>query len=252
MVDACFVEVVVDPTKVYLTFASLSIAFLSIFILRRFSLSNKGKISLMYTHLASLFFPISLFTTTLACGFLCLPCLEGPGGMALLALPTTLILSTIAGFVVIPGYFMVSRKSLLIKNNSLNTFLIRQTKKLKMKTPSLYILNMAKPVAFSFKTFASGIFLSVGLTDILKKKEIEAILFHELSHIKSKSSIFKISTNLMKFSPLSLISLLKSFNVDLNQDERRADDFVIRMQGSDIYLQSAKNKIDAWNSESRG
>lgn len=246
--SSCLVAVPVDSFKFFFAAVSLSLAVLTILLLRKYSFSKKTKVSLIYAHLTSLFFPFVLFTTNMACGFFCLPCFENPAGLALLALPTTLLFSTVVGFVVIPGYYMLSRKSFLVKNNSLDVFIKKQAQKLNMRAPSLYLLKMAKPVAFSFKSVVAGIFLSVGLLDILKKKEVEAILLHELFHIKQKSSVFKLSAHLMRFSPFSL---LKSFNAELGVEEERADCFAREKQGTENYLVSAKRKIGAFNQEAK-
>ncbi len=245
MIDACFAPVPEDYIKIFLSIASFSVALIAIFILKKFNLSNKSKISLIYLHLSSLFFPFTLMSTNLACGFLCLPCYENPLGLVILSLPTTLVSSAIAGFFVVPGYYMISRKSFLIKNNYLNSYFTSHAKKLNIRPPSFYIINIAKPLAFSFKTFTSAVFLSVGLLDILKKKETEAVILHELFHIKEKSSVLKFSAHLMKFSPFSII---RNFNAECEAEEKKADEFAIETQGTAKHLISAKRKIKEWDS----
>lgn len=243
MINACFAEVPVDQMKFLLALGSFSISILAIFLLKTFPLSNKRKIPLIYTHLAGLFFPFVLFSTNMVCGFLCMPCFESPAALAILALPTTLLIATVAGFVVIPGYYMFSRKSFLVKNSSLTSFVSFYSKKLRMKPPSLYVLDISKPLAFSFRSFRSAIVLSVGLLDILTKRETEAVLLHEISHIKEKSSVVKLSSALMRFSPFSFF---KNFHADVGMEEERADGFVREIQGTARHLLSAQKKIDAF------
>lgn len=247
MINACFAEVPVDQMKFLFAVASFSVSIFTIFLLKKFSLSNKAKISLIYTHLAGLFFPFILFTTNMACGLLCLPCFESPMTLALLALPMTLLIAMLAGFVVIPGYYVFSRRSFLVKNKSLTSVLSSHSKKLNIKPPSLYLLDIARPLAFSFRSFRSAVVMSVGLLDILTKRETEAVLLHELFHIKEKSSVFKLSTFFIRFSPFSL---LKNFYADLNGEEKNADGFVKDVQKTEKYLDSAKRKILDFRKES--
>lgn len=242
MTDACFLAVSADQTKIFLAAASFVFATVSIFFLRK-NFSNKIKISLIYTHLATIFFPFVLFSTNLACGAWCLPCFNEPVSLVFLSLPTTLLFAGIAGFVAIPGFYLFSRKSYPLRQKSLAGFVSFHAKKLQMKAPKLYLLDRAKPVAFSFKTFRSAIFLSVGMLDILTKKEIEAVLLHELYHIKSKSSLFKFSSHLLKFSPFSI---LKNFSTELSEEEKKADGFVESMQKTAIHLLSAKRKSEGF------
>jgi len=83
--------------------------------------------------------------------------------------------------------------------------------------------------------------MSVGLLDVLNKKEVEAIILHELAHIKNRSSILKVSNLIFKFSPLSIIA---KFNGDTNSEEKRTDEFAIKMQKTRRYIDSSKRKLD--------
>ena len=87
----------------------------------------------------------------------------------------------------------------------------------------------------------SAIFVSKKLLSILNRKELEAVLLHELAHISSKSSVFKVSAFLMNFSPLSIFN---SFGGDLTLEEKKADEFVIKMQKTNRHLLSAKRKME--------
>ena len=241
MTGACFLEVSPDPAKLILSLVSFSLAVLIIVVLRKFRLSTKARVALIYSHLSSLFFPFALFSTNLACGFMCLPCFESPLSLALLSLPTTLLLSALAGFVVIPAYYMRSGRAALLANSALSRFVRKQARKLRMRPPSIYILDMVRPVAFSFRTFRSAIVLSVGLLDILSRKEQEAVALHELSHLRSATSLFKLSASLMRFSPFSF---LKNFSREVGEEERKADVFVVASQGTGRHLKEAKRKME--------
>ncbi|MEF9475847.1 MAG: M48 family metalloprotease [Candidatus Mariimomonas ferrooxydans] len=245
MVDACLIQAVGDPFKLTLAGISILIAFSILITLKRFDFSNKGKIALIYIHLSAIFFPIGLFSTSAVCGFLCLPCYGDPVGLAIAALPTTFLMSTLAGFVIIPTYYILNNRKRQIREGFLIETVTKHSKRIGIKPPSVFLIDRAKPVAFSFKFLKSALFVSVGLLDILNKKEKEAVLIHELAHVKFKSSIFKLSTFLMKFSPFSII---KSFNQDLTEEERRADNLVCDIQGTKKHLLSAKRKIQEWES----
>ena len=99
---------------------------------------------------------------------------------------------------------------------------------------------MSRPLAFSFRSFTSAVFLSVGMLEILKKKEVEAVLLHELFHVKSRASVFKLTSALIKFSPLSF---MKNFHGELGKGEGEADSFVREAQGTSLHLESAKRKM---------
>ncbi|MBI4173382.1 MAG: M48 family metalloprotease [Candidatus Aenigmarchaeota archaeon] len=245
-VDACFVQVALDPTKYWLAGAGLAVALASLLALKRFQLSGKGKIGLIYLHLTSLFFPLAVFATNQACGMLCLPCFESPAGIAVLALPSALALGAIAGFVVIPSYFLLTGRNVRLADKSLLAFVRRQSKRMGIRQPRMYAAKDAKPYAFSFRTFRSAVVLSVGMLDILNRKEIEAVILHELAHLQSRASAFKVSAYLMRLSPFWLF---KGFSAELNQEELAADAFASAAQGSARHLNSAKRKLAAYRKE---
>ncbi len=239
-VDACLMQVAFDPTKYVISAIFIVIAAASLFSMRRFRIPNKGKIALIYIHLTSLFMPVSVFAANEACGMMCLPCFENPAGIAVLALPSAMLFSAAAGFVVIPAYFFASGRNVKINGTRITKFISRHSRLLNIRAPKVVAVNSPKPFALSFRTFRSAIVLSVGLMDILHKKELEAVLLHELAHLKNRASLFKLSAFLMSFSPFSVF---KSFNNELNMEEFEADSLVISVQRTNKYLLSAKRKI---------
>lgn len=241
--EACLIESVADPAKIILSAVSIGVAALLLFVLKEYKLTTKKKIALIYGHLTSLFFPLVIMGTTAVCGFFCLPCGSDMLILTLYALPSTLLVSTIAGFILIPSYYLYSSRGNEIKSGYFKSFIKSSSRKLGIKEPKFYVLNKAEPVAFSFKNLMSGVFVSAGMFDVLRKKELEAVILHELAHIKLQSSIFKMSAFLMKFSPFSL---MKSFTGDFEEEELKADEFVVKKQGTDKYILSAKNKTSEW------
>jgi len=237
----CFAGITIDGNKLFLTGISVSIMFVTLLVLKRTKTSTKIKISLIYAHLTALFFPFVLFTTNVACGTFCLSCYSNILQMVAISLPTTLILATISGFLVVPTFYIVSSKKMEIRGGEIVKFVKKYSRKLGMKMPKIYAVNRAEPIAFSFRSFKSAIFLSVGLLDILNKKEIEAILLHEIAHINIRSSALKLSTSILRlFSPLSVLA---RFSHDSTREEFLADKFAINEQKTEMYIRSAKEKI---------
>lgn len=235
----CFAGFVIDD-KILLAVFSLALSVISLIVLKKANVPNKGKIGLIYAHLAFLFFPPVLLTTSVGCATTC-AC--DPGSIwqvTAIALPSTLAFAGLASFVVIPGMFLFMNRSREIKRGWARKFISSHAKKLGIASPKIYALDKGEPSAFSFRTWRSAIFLSVGMTEILNKKELQAVLLHELAHIANKSSLLKVSSYMLKFSPLSL---LKNFHHELDDEERLADEFVARIQKSRVWLDSAKRKV---------
>ena len=238
---ACFIGIPIDHTRILLTLLSFSAALVTFAIMNRYKLSTKLKVSFIYAHLITLFFPFVLFTTNIACGMTCSSCYTNVYSLVAYSLPTTLIASTLAGFVLIPSMFVFTNQKREIKSGELMGFVRNYSRKLNIQIPKIYVVNKAEPVAFSFRSFKSAIFLSIGLLDLLDRKEIEAVILHELAHIQQKSSIIKFSNKILNvFSPLSIVA---RFSRDSNEEERLADRFVVEMQKTVRYIGSAKKKL---------
>jgi len=244
----CFVGIPTVQGKIFLTVVSFSAALFFFGIMQRFKLSTKLRVSLIYAHLVTLIFPFVLLTTSTACSLTCSSCYTDLYALIGLSLPTTLTLSTLAGFVLIPSLFVFSNKKNEIRSGNLVGFIRRYSKKLNIPAPKLYAVNKASPVAFSFRSFKSAIFLSVGLFDLLSRKEIESVILHELAHARQKSSIVKFSNHVLNvFSPVSMIA---RFNHDSSSEEKMADDFVVEVQRTARYILSAKKKLDDYEKSS--
>ncbi|MBI4168260.1 MAG: M48 family metalloprotease [Candidatus Aenigmarchaeota archaeon] len=240
----CFMGFLVDIDKLVLTAFSLSFAIIFLYSIKKFNLSTKLKVGLIYGHFILLFFPLVLLTTDFACGAMCMPCGTDTLAMATYALPSAILLGTLAGFVVIPSFYMFSNKRQM-ENTEIVSFVKRYAKKLKIMMPKIYVVDKAKPVAFSFKSFRSAIFVSIGMMDILSKKELQSVILHEMAHLKQKSSMLKVSSSLLRmFSPLSLLA---RFHHDTGKEELDADNFAIKVQRTPKYLDSAKRKMRNYN-----
>lgn len=240
----CFAGFPVDE-KVFLSIISISLAMSALVILRKANISTKSKIGLIYAHLTFLFFPFVLYATNFGCGVACMSCYSNLTGLVLYSLPTTLIVSTLAGLVVIPTSFMFYNRNGKSQNMEIRNFIRKYIKSMNLKMPRIYIVDKAKPIAFSFKSFTSAIFLSAGLIDILNKKELQAVILHELAHLKEKSSLLKVSTLIFKmFSPFSFVA---NFHKNTDKEEKKADDLAASVQKTDKYIKSARKKIEKFN-----
>jgi len=246
MVMGCFAGLVIDADKMLLIASSASLAVVTLLALKKFSLSTKAKVGLIYGHLIFAFFPFVVLTTDAACGIACMPCANNLANLIALAFPTTLLFGTMAAFFVIPGFYMFFSRKFETGNAHITRFVGRYSRNIGIKKPKVYIIDNANPVAFSFKSFKSMMFLSAGLIDMLGKKELEAVILHELGHLKRKASVLSMSFSLFRiFSPLSLLA---RFHHDVDGEELYADGFAAKLQKTERHLKSAKRKIDEFES----
>ncbi len=247
----CFagIPLVVDD-KVLLSVFSFFLAIVTLIFLKGTNFGTKTKLALIYSHLTFLFFPFVLFTTNVGCSVACAPCQNNLTSLTLLALPTTFLASTLVGAIVIPSYYIFSNKSREIKISWMTKIVTRYASKLNFPIPKIYALNKAIPAAFSFRNFKSAIFFTVGLLDVLDRKELEAVLLHEIAHIARKSSLLKLSFSILRF--FSPLSVFVKFYHDSSKEEKFADGFTVKEQGTSFYLKSVKRKIDIFYSENKG
>ncbi len=242
MIVGCFAGFVIDADKLFLIASSVSLAVITLLALKKFNLSTKAKVGLIYGHLIFAFFPFVILTTDAACGIACMPCANSLARLVALAFPTTLLFSTAAAFFVIPGFYMFFSRKSETENTHIIRFVRSHSRKLRAKMPKIYIIDNAKPVAFSFRSFKPMMFLSAGLVDLLNKKELEAVILHELGHLKRKASVLTMSFSLFRvFSPFSLLA---RFHHDSDEEELYADKLAVRLQKTGRHLKSAKIKID--------
>ena len=217
---------------------------LSFFILFRNTDKIKTKTAYLYAHVLFLFFPFIFSAFLWECTMSVLMCtpkliIYGLSGGSLIAL--------FASFLIIPYLYPWATQSNEIKSDNLRALLKKLTRRLGIPKTAIYSLNEAIPLAYSITNIRPAIFLSVGLLEILNKKELESVLLHEAYHIKNRSSIWKFSLNHIKmFSPLSSFSSIKQ---SIDHEEKEADVFAIKIQGARKFLNSAKHKINRFNQE---
>lgn len=153
----------------------------------------------------------------------------------------TILLALLLGYFIMPRLFG-ARKTIKLEDKNLIKFVEENSKKIGIKAPKLYLIDDAKPDAFSYSTLGSSIFVSMGVVELLNNKELEAVLLHELYHIKNRSSLYKFSNLSLKI--LSPLPRFLDYNMNLDKEELEADNFAIKEQHTSKNIINAKKKID--------
>lgn len=242
----CFgVATVMGADKAAFIVLSLAAAFVALAMLPR-SRTTKMKIALVYAHLAFLMLPFFLLSVNATCGAFCMSCHNSMQALALYAVPLSAAAAVAAGFVGFPSYLLHKSGKRQLADRKLSEFASKHSKKIGVKTPHIYVVDNGKPMAFSFRSFRSVIFLSVGMLELLSRKEKEAVMLHELAHIKARSSAVKLSKSLVNF--FSPLSLAVNF-YDTGQEEKMADRYAASVQKTRRHVNSAKRKMRAFETQ---
>lgn len=229
-----------DPRKIAGTvfFLLLSILF---FFLSKKANRTRTKVGALYLHIFFLFLPL-VFTTysSVSC-----PCsATEPYKFFFVIIPITIFVTLGGGFILFPFLYTISTRSKISNVYSIEPLLNKGSSILNMKTPRVYLIPSAEPLAHTFTSFGKRIFVSIGLLDLLSRKEQEAVILHELYHVKKNASFLKFSTFFLTlFSPLAHFSV---YETSLESEEAEADYFVINQQGTKKNLLHAKEKITSY------
>lgn len=236
---SCFqASSLIGHDKVLLSVFFLLLSLASLFALKKYDLRTKSKILLVYSHLLFLFFPIFILTANTTCGVFCMSCYNNMPALIMYAVPATAAATAATGFFFLPALLNTNGK------RKLRNIHIRKLLKKYELHENVYSINDAKPLAFSFRGFKSAIFISIGMQEILGKKELEAVILHEIAHIRQHSSMLKLSGLIFRlFSPFYLLS---GFHHESKKEEREADRFAAKMQGTAAHLKSARKKVSVF------
>lgn len=216
----------------------LFIGIISLFIAQRKKFSLRKRLIAGFIHLPLFLGLAAYFEYISKC--LTLGCYVKIGISALLFYISLVFILT---FLVLPKLYKFVTNAREIKEGWMKEFITKQSKKLGIKKPQLYLTDNAKPIAASCSNMKAEVFISVGLLELLNRKEIKAILLHELGHIKYRSSLLKLSTFMLRIiSPLARFTLSQ---YDPIYEEKKADEIVERVQKTRKYLESAKGKINS-------
>ena len=226
-------EFLTNTSMWIIIFTSLTLAFYSFY-----EWKSKRNYLFVYAHLLFLLIPLILFANGVNCSMSMINGLLALCGLAiskfLIYTSPLVIFSTFAlGYFLVPLIYVKKFAKKEIKNKTVSEFNKSQSADVK-----IFVIDKSHPIAF---TIAKKIFVSVGMFEILTAKEIEAVILHELGHIKHKTSLNRLSARIMRFaSPLSYFGL-SDYCRDC--DEKEADEFAISVQKTRKYLNSARRTV---------
>ena len=234
-----FEDITHNGFTISVVIVSLMLSLIALFLINRQKDSVRKKLSLIYTHLFFLFFPLIFVSSMWSCDMPVLSCVQKK---ILWIIPLSIFATFAIGFFVLPYFYRIIHRSKEITDKSLTTFIRKYSEAIGIrKAPKIFFIDTAKPTAHSFTNFKPSIFISVGMFEMLKRKELRAVILHELHHILTRSSFLKFSTQFARFiSPIARFTILDD---ELNEEERNADNFAVKMQNTDRFLLSAKRKI---------
>lgn len=219
-----------DPAKMLLVVASLLIASVAFFAWKKYD-----KPALLYAHLFFVMSPFFYFALSINCSMsfaqgLLEWCTTLLTKFIIYLLPVVMALSFVAGYAIIPHMYRKISKPLSLKQ-------FKELCRITGIKAELFLIDKAKPTAFAL---GRRIFISVGMFDLLAKKELEAVLLHELHHVKSRAPWNKFSSRFVRtFSPIAWFS-----SASVEKEERAADAFAVKIQKTGVYLKSAKRKVE--------
>ncbi len=231
-----------NPLHLSLLIVSWAMALISFLYWR-----EHPKASYLYAHLFFLFLPLLDFAVAVPCQ---VPFVQGLLSFCSLVITRTVIF-------LIPVAFMLALLFGVVAGPALYRRLYRARRlggrrygvlssKAGLSGVAFWALDTGRPLAFSF---GRNVLMSVGMFELLNKKEQDAVLLHELGHVRQKSSASKVSLALARlFSPVAHFASVGR-RVDL--EERAADRFAVTSQGTVKYLRAAKLKLAAYCSERR-
>lgn len=120
------------------------------------------------------------------------------------------------------------------------------TRKHVIAAHTLVMVKNTQPVAFAMGLFHPKIVITSGLVKLLTATELEAVLLHELYHLRHRHSLLllgaEITASTLSFLP-SLFDLLKSMKSHL---EYAADSYAVQQQHTEKYLLAAIQKVMAY------
>ncbi|MBI4361323.1 M48 family metalloprotease [Candidatus Micrarchaeota archaeon] len=226
-----------DGTNVTLVAASLAFAVLLILSSRYLGFSARTRSILMHAHVALLLFPLVFFATTLTCKQAGL-CEVGLTQTLLYVIPITLALGLAFGLLVVP---MLHRWRAQPEAGRWQRFIHRHAGELGMrKAPDVFIVDSGRPEAYSTGGLRPAIFITVGMSETLSERQMQAVLLHELAHIREGSYVLKPITRLLQsVYPEPIVAPAAM----TQEEERKADAYATWVQKTNVHLNRAKRKL---------
>ncbi|MBI4451411.1 M48 family metalloprotease [Candidatus Woesearchaeota archaeon] len=243
-------EFISNPKYLALTILSLALSIAAFFAM----IKVERKTLLAYAHVGLLLTPLVAFGVTLPCsmssgtglvgllqGEVC--SIEATRLVLLYVLPLSFVSALLVGLFAMPWLYRMATRAKRLHSGTLYERVRVMSLNAGLRVPRVYLLDSAKPVAFSCSGITSAVFISVGMLDLLSPKQADAVLLHELGHIKHKSSWHNVSARLLGIlQPLASFPLSKTRTAE----EVRADGFAAAAQGTRRYLAAAKQAVDAF------
>ncbi|MDE1855438.1 MAG: hypothetical protein KGH57_03935 [Candidatus Micrarchaeota archaeon] len=237
---SCLLSLFSNPVYASISFTALFLAIATALAIRHKNLSDQHRIRLTYAHLAMLLLPLAFFSQHMPCksiGGLC-GVISAFSNSVILALVSIVII----GYFFLPLIYPVLYRTKRQKNGVLFAKLEDLSARLRIRSPRLFIFDGSLPLAFSISGLMPAIFISVGMQELLRGREIDAVLLHELNHISNSAPNLRLLLKIARvFSPFYAIMNTSPI---LLAGERKADAFVLGVQQTSLYLNSAKGKTE--------
>lgn len=200
-----------------------------------------GRVRWLYAHLFFVLVPLLDFAIAVPCAT---PFLQGLKTfctitytkLAIYLLPVALLGTLLLGFVIAPALYKKMYGAKPLRDTRLEK-LARETG----ITARFWLLDTAKPIAFSF---GKHVLVSVGMFELLTRKQQDAVVLHELGHVQRQSALNTFSTALARFfSPLAHFT---SVHARISAEEQAADAFAARFQHTARHVNAAKRAVEAF------
>lgn len=195
----------------------------------------------LYAHLFFLMVPLLDFAVAVPCN---IPFVQGLLTFCSVVytrlftalIPVALVGAIVGGYYVAPALYKKFYRAKPLQDERFANL----ADKAGIRGARFWVLDTAKPLAFSF---GKDILMSVGMFELLAKKEQDAVVLHELGHVKQKSSVSKVSAALARFfSPVAHFALGER----ISAEENAADEFAAQVQRTTRHLNTAKRKVEKY------
>lgn len=196
--------------------------------------SIRSRILWSYPLIFSVLFVITYFAFSMMCHEALPFCTEHA---IMYSIPAAILGSILFGYILLPNIYLAIHR--VVRSETLGDTL-------PMKVP-VYIADSGKPFAFSYGGLRKWIVVSQGMIDIMTENELNAVLLHEYGHLSGNSSFYKTSS--WVYSKIPLLRAFLDGVVLEDEEEKMADRFAIREQGTSRYVNVAKKKIRNYFSE---
>lgn len=225
-----------DPYYMAAVTGSLVMAIAMLGASRRTEWTARTRSFLMYGHLVLLVLPLVLFAATLSCQEKGI-CEVGVTQTLLVVVPVSGFLALLAGLWIVP---LLHRQRGLAEDGPLQQYVRNQAEGIGMRVPDVFWIDSGKPQGYSVGGLKPAIFVSIGMGQLLSRRQLEAVLLHELGHIREGSHALKtLSIFLHAWHPQALPAPQQV----VQDEEAKADGFAAGRQKTRVHLERAKKKV---------